>query len=92
MNAFMMRLLDEAQNAVIAAALAWHNDPDFADANEDALDAACEALLKLRRAAGLCIGCGMPFVPLDHDPRCSSCAESGTGPEPRRNDRAGTSR
>src|SRR6201999_4390492 len=30
-----------------------------------------------------CIGCGRPFKSPDHDPRCSSCVESGTGPEPR---------
>lgn len=33
-------------------------------------------------APPLCVGCGMPFVSPDFDPRCSSCAESGTGPEP----------
>ncbi len=33
-------------------------------------------------APDLCPGCGNPFSSPDHDPRCSSCAESGTGPEP----------
>jgi hypothetical protein len=30
----------------------------------------------------LCLGCGKPYRSPDHDPRCSSCVESGTGPEP----------
>jgi len=28
-----------------------------------------------------CPGCGNPFRSPDFDPRCSSCVESGTGPE-----------
>jgi len=30
----------------------------------------------------LCPGCGKPFDSPDHDPRCSSCAESGTLEDP----------
>jgi hypothetical protein len=33
-------------------------------------------------AVALCLGCRKPFTSPDHDQRCSSCAESGTGPEP----------
>ena len=29
-----------------------------------------------------CLGCGKPFRQQNTDQRCSSCAESGTGPEP----------
>ena len=29
-----------------------------------------------------CLGCGRSFASPDFDPRCSSCVESGTGPEP----------
>lgn len=30
----------------------------------------------------LCLGCGNAFEMTDFDQRCSSCVESGTGPEP----------
>lgn len=30
---------------------------------------------------GVCLGCGAPFASPDFDQRCSSCVESGTGPE-----------
>jgi hypothetical protein len=48
---------------------AGHNVPD-------------EALIRLRREANAdraCPGCGKTFTRPDWDPRCSSCAESGTG-------------
>lgn len=31
---------------------------------------------------GICPGCHKPYESPDHDPRCSSCSESDTGPEP----------
>jgi hypothetical protein len=36
-----------------------------------------------RWLVGQCTGCGRPFESPDFDPRCSSCAESGTEPIPK---------
>lgn len=39
-------------------------------------------LMRAIAPVGVCPGCHKPYESPDHDPRCSSCAESGTGPEP----------